>query len=83
MDLLDTVQRYWFLILFVGGVIAAAVRTEMKVKELGSSQKDNSDRLDMLEKSLDTFREDIKVDIREIKTTQQFILEAIKEIKAK
>lgn len=45
MDLLNQIQQYWFIIVFVGGVIGSWVRYEAKLdavkKEVGERKEDN------------------------------------------
>ena len=93
-SILSIVQNYWFIILFVGGVVASWTRYEMKINDLESDtvkhhteNKAEIEKLQLglssLEKTQDSFREGIGKNIQEIQTTMKFILEAIKDIKDK
>lgn len=94
MSVLENIQGYWAIILFVGGVIASWARYELKLNSLESRMKENHvenakeiEKLDLRTenniKSLDIFREGIGKNIQEIQTTMKFILESINEIKKK
>lgn len=83
MEFLDTLQNYWAIILFCGTVIGSWVRYESKITNQEKETIDVKNRVDVLEKSSDSFREEIKVDIREIKTTMNFVREALIELKKK
>ena len=83
MEFLDTLQNYWAIILFCGTVIGSWVRYESKINNQEKETKDLKDRVDSLEKSNDSFREEIKTDIREIKTTMTFVREALIDLKKK
>lgn len=88
MEILEQIQHYWAIILFCGTIIASWVRYETKLNstkdcivELKEEVTKLESRIKMVEESTDTFRENIKVDIQEIKTTLVFIKEYIAEIK--
>lgn len=83
METLSTINNYWAIILFIGAVIASWVRYEYKISGLENSMKETDQRMTDVEKSHDTFREEMKVDIKEIKTTMIFIKEAIADLKGK
>lgn len=83
MTTLDTIQHYWFLIVFIASVIASWVRYESKIGTHGEKITELEKRLKALEEATDSFREQIKVDIQEIKTTMTFIRDAIGDLKNK
>lgn len=94
MEAINFLQQYWFIILFIGGVIASWARYEMKInileKNVTINHKTNQNEIEKLkllvtaqEKATDNFREGMGRNIQEIQTTMKFILEAIKEMKNK
>lgn len=94
MEAVNFLQNYWFIILFIGGVIASWARYEMKINILEKNVTINHEKnqneieklkllIDKQEKATDTFREGMGLNIQEIQTTMKFILKAIEEIKNK
>lgn len=83
MEFLDQLQKYWAILIFIGTVIGSWVRYELKIAALEERMRCIENDTKALEKSQDSFREEIKVDIREIKTTMVFIKEVITELKQK
>ncbi len=78
MNTIQTTLQYWPVILFILGLIFHIIWVYFQVGT-------HSGRLDALEKRMtaeelsnDTFREDIKVTLQEIKTTLVFIREKVK-----
>lgn len=90
MDLLELVQNYWTIILFVGGIIISWSRYEAKntaqdkqIADLEKRMVYTENKLETHVKNTDLFREEIKSDITEIKTNLLFIKEALKDLKKK
>lgn len=75
----DLINNYIWAITSVIGVIVWLVRLESKVKDNAANSKVNATKIESLSNSTDSFREEIKGDIREIKTTLLFIRENMKK----
>lgn len=75
MDIINTLQHYWALLLGVIGIIGAWFRYEWKLTDLETKHKDSITRISALEKGTDDFREKIQIDIQEIKTNIVWIKE--------
>ena len=94
MATIEILQNNWFIIVFIGGVIASWARYELKINTLEglveSNHNDSRAEIEKLkislsaqEKTMDSFKEGIGKNIQEIQTTMKFILEAINDIKKK
>lgn len=65
------------------GIIASWARSETNQTNTVKEMTKLESRVDEIERNTDMFREGIKVDIAEVKTTMKFILEAIRDFKKK
>lgn len=83
MSLGDTIKEYWGFILFLIGLAFHAVWVYFQVAEHKDKFKEINIRIQGLEIGADNFRELMKVDIQEIKTTMLFVKEMIQELKKK
>lgn len=83
MNLGDIIREYWGFVLFILGLSFHAVWVYFQVGEHKNKFKEIDLRIEGLENGTDNFRELMKVDIQEIKTTILFIKEMIQEIKKK
>ena len=90
MEILDLLTKYWSVIAFMGVVIISWVRYEGKNNSQDIELTNLSTRVTKLEanlethvKSMDAFREEIKIGITEINTKLEYIAENISELKTK
>lgn len=83
MEILAFINNYWAVISAVVLLIALGARYEYKNDTMDRRITKTEDRLDKVEDKHDSLREEIKVDIKEIKTTMSFIAKAIDEMKSK
>ena len=90
MEILDLLTKYWSVIAFMGVVIISWVRYEGKNNSQDIELTNLSTRVTKLEanlethvKSMDAFREEIKIGITEINTKLEYIAENISDLKTK
>lgn len=83
MTILDQINHYWKLITFVGIGIFYILWTFFRVNAHEEKLIKMDIRVSTLEKSSDSFREEIKVSISRIETTLDFIKQAIVDLKGK
>jgi hypothetical protein len=81
MSTTQTIIQYWPLILFFLGLAFHVVWTYFRVGSHDEKIIEHGTRIDNLEKNTDGFREDMKVDIKGIKTSMEYVVKSIDELK--
>lgn len=72
-DFINSLSKHWFLLVFLVGMAITWGRFETKLQAVEVRQDNMDSKLSLVESSVG----DIKGDLREIKTTLQFIKERI------
>lgn len=84
MEFVDAITKYWTIVVFIGGIIISWARYESKNKEQDKSIADIEKRLAYTETKLEAHTQltnNINNDIAIIKTTLEYIKQAIEELK--
>lgn len=72
-DFINSLSKHWFLLVFIVGMAITWGRFETKLQAVEVRQDNMDSKLSLVESSVG----DIKGDLREIKTTLQFIKERL------